>query len=337
MPVEPSATGALATSARERDAADAGATSAVVEPAGPALRARFGIVHYLNSWPLAWTFLRRQGPAWAEPVYLPPSRVADGLASGDLEVGLVPSAELQRIPGLAVVPGLCIASQHEVKSVLLVSQVPPERIRRVALDESSRTSAVLVQLLLAERHGVRPEVAPFRPELEAMLATADAALLIGDPALRVDRRGLHVVDLAAEWRALTGLPFVFAVWAVAKDVERELAAREIVPLLERSLAAAEARARRARLHGRGGARPAGRRGAHLPDAALELPARRRRARLARRVLPPRPPPRAPARAAAAAVGGRCRALRRSPAGAGSACRGARCAPRTSPRRRARCR
>jgi chorismate dehydratase len=98
---------------------------------------------------------------------------------------------------------------------------------------------VLVQLLLAERHGVRPEVAPFRPELEAMLATADAALLIGDPALRVDRRGLHVVDLAAEWRALTGLPFVFAVWAVAKDVERELAAREIVPLLERSLAAAE--------------------------------------------------------------------------------------------------
>ena len=90
---------------------------------------------------------------------------------------------------------------------------------------------MLVQLLLAERFGVRPEVAPFRPDLAAMLATADAALLIGDPALRVDRRGLHVVDLAAEWRALTGLPFVFAVWAVAPGVEQAVAERQIVPLL----------------------------------------------------------------------------------------------------------
>jgi chorismate dehydratase len=206
--------------------------------AGQALRARFGIVHYLNSWPLAWSFLASRSPAWAEPVYLPPSAVADGLAAGTLEVGLVPSAELQRIPGLGVVPGLCIASQHEVRSVLLVSQVPPERIRRVALDESSRTSAVLVQLLLAERYGVRPEVAPFRPELPAMLATADAALLIGDPALRVDRDAYRVVDLAAEWRALTGLPFVFAVWAVSPGVAAPRAG-EIAALLTQSLADAE--------------------------------------------------------------------------------------------------
>ena len=131
----------------------------------------------------------------------------------------MPSVELQRIPGLAVVPGLCIASQHEVRSVLLVSRVPPGRIRRVALDESSRTSAVLVRLLLAERHGVHPEAVPFRPDLDAMLAEADAALLIGDPALRVPRERYEVVDLAAEWRTLTGLPFVFAVWAVAPGVE----------------------------------------------------------------------------------------------------------------------
>ena len=212
----------------------------VLETPDTALRVRFGIVHYLNSWPLAWSFLRGVGPGWAEAVYLPPARVADGLAVGELEVGLVPSAELQRIPGLSVVPGLCIASQQEVKSVLLVSRVPPEQIRRVALDESSRTSAVLVQVLLAERYGLRPEVAPFRPDLEAMLATADAALLIGDPALRVERAGLHVVDLAAEWRALTGLPFVFAVWAVSPDVEAEVAANEVAPLLAASLAAAEA-------------------------------------------------------------------------------------------------
>jgi len=225
---------------RAAAAAGADAPATAVEGPATALRVRFGIVHYLNSWPLAWSFLRAEAPRWAEPVYLPPARVADGLAAGELEVGLVPSAELQRIAGLSVVPGLCIASQHEVKSVLLVSKVPPARIGRVALDESSRTSAVLVQLLLAERYGVRPDVAPFRPDLEAMLATADAALLIGDPALRVDRAGLHVVDLAAEWRALTGLPFVFAVWAVGPDVDPEVAAEEVAPLLAGSLAAAEA-------------------------------------------------------------------------------------------------
>jgi chorismate dehydratase len=202
-------------------------------------RLRVGIVHYLNSWPLAWSFLAGAAPRGTQAIYLPPAGVADGLAAGELDVGLIPSAELQRVPGLAVVPGLCIASQHEVRSVLLVSRVPPREIRSVALDESSRTSAVLVQLLLAERHGVRPEVAPFRPDLPAMLDTADAALLIGDPALRVDRRGLHVVDLAAEWRSLTGLPFVFAVWATAAGVESRAAAAGMPALFAASLAAAE--------------------------------------------------------------------------------------------------
>jgi chorismate dehydratase len=208
---------------------------------------RVGIVQYLNAWPLAWSFLSGQAPAELQPHYLPPSRVADALASGELEVGLVPSAELQRIPDLRVVPGLCIASQHEVRSVLLVSRLPLRAIRRVALDESSRTSAVLVRLLLAERFGVRPEAVAARPDLEAMLADADAALLIGDPALRVPRERFHVVDLAAEWRALTGLPFVFAVWAVVPGVEERglagwlaasLAAgqRELPAMVERAVA-----------------------------------------------------------------------------------------------------
>jgi chorismate dehydratase len=196
-----------------RRAADGGASRLEA----PALRV--GIVQYLNAWPLAWSFLSGRSPAALAPLYLPPAGVADGLAEGALDVGLIPSAELQRIPGLRVVPGLCIASQHEVKSVLLVSRVPPAALRRVALDESSRTSAVLVRVLLAERWGVRPEVVPSRPDLDAMLTVADAALLIGDPALRVPRQRFHVVDLAAEWRALTGLPFVFAVWAVAPGVE----------------------------------------------------------------------------------------------------------------------
>jgi chorismate dehydratase len=194
-------------------------SDAAASPLVLAAPLRVGIVQYLNAWPLAWRFLSGQAPAELAPLYLPPARVADGLAAAELEVGLIPSAELQRIPDLRVVPGLCIASQHEVRSVLLVSRVAPGEIRRVALDESSRTSAVLVRVLLAERWGVEPEAVPFRPDLDAMLASADAALLIGDPALRVDRHRHHVVDLAAEWRALTGLPFVFAVWAVSAGVE----------------------------------------------------------------------------------------------------------------------
>jgi chorismate dehydratase len=149
---------------------------------------------------------------------LPPSRIADLMAAGELDVGLLPSAELQRIPGLAVIPGLCIAARHEARSVLLVSTVPLGKVRRLALDVSSRTSAVLVQVLLTERWGVRPEVVPADPDLEAMLTHSDAALLIGDPALAVDRERFDVVDLAAEWRDLTGLPFVFAVWAAAPGV-----------------------------------------------------------------------------------------------------------------------
>jgi chorismate dehydratase len=231
MPADPPDTRILAP--------EGAATAPPGDPAVAAARLRVGIVHYLNSWPLAWSFLAGPVPVGTEAIYLSPSRVADGLAAGELDVGLIPAAELQRIPGLSVVPGLCIASQHEVKSVLLVSRVPPAEIRTVALDESSRTSAVLVQLLLAERHGVRPEVAPFRPDLPAMLATADAALLIGDPALRVDRTGLHVVDLAAEWRSLTGLPFVFAVWATAAGVEHGAAATGLPALFAGSLAVAE--------------------------------------------------------------------------------------------------
>jgi chorismate dehydratase len=143
----------------------------------------------------------------------------------------VPSIELARIPGLEVVPGLAIAATHEVRSVLLVSKVPVGEIRRVALDENSRTSAALVRILLAERYGLRPETAPAAPRLEAMLERADAALVIGDPALRVERDRYVVLDLAGEWLELTGLPFVFAVWAV----RRERASRELDALLAESL------------------------------------------------------------------------------------------------------
>jgi len=180
---------------------------------------RVGIVNFLNSKPLAWGFLKGHHADLFAPTYHPPAMVARMLGQGSLDVGLIPSIEVQRIPQLRILPDMCIAAQHEVRSVLLVSRCPPEEIRRVALDQNSRTSVALLRLLLRDRWGVDPEYLHDRPDPERMLAEADAALLIGDPALKVDRDRYLVHDLAGEWYALTGLPFVFAVWAVRPEVE----------------------------------------------------------------------------------------------------------------------
>ncbi len=180
---------------------------------------RVGIVNYLNSKPLAWGFLKGHHADLFAPSYHPPAMVARLLGQGSLDVGLIPSIEVQRIPNLRVMPDMCIAARHEVRSVILVSRGPVEEIRRVALDQNSRTSATLVRLLLRERYGLDPEYVHERPDPERMLGEADAALIIGDPALRVDRERYRIVDLAAEWNELTGLPFVFAVWAVRPEVD----------------------------------------------------------------------------------------------------------------------
>lgn len=180
---------------------------------------RVGIVNFLNSKPLAWGFLKGHHADLFAPSYHPPSLVARMLGQGNLDIGLIPSIEVQRIPGLRVLPDLCVASDHEVRSVLMISRVPVEEIRKVALDHNSRTSAALLRILLKERYGLNPEYLHERPDPERMLSEADAALVIGDPALKVDRDRYRVLDLAAEWNALTGLPFTFAVWAVRPEVE----------------------------------------------------------------------------------------------------------------------
>jgi chorismate dehydratase len=191
---------------------------------------RVGIVDYLNSWPLAWGFLSG-GVDGFEPSYHAPARVAELLAAGEIDVGLVPSIEVQRLAGARVVPGLCVASTHEVRSVLLVAKRPFEEVRTVALDENSRTSAALVRIVLGDLYGVDVEATTRAPRLEAMLATADAALIIGDPALAVDRCRYRILDLAAAWWRLTGRPFVFAVWAVRAGAP----AAGVRPALEASL------------------------------------------------------------------------------------------------------
>ncbi len=181
-------------------------------------KVRVGIVDYLNSKPPAWDFLCGRLDERYQAVYRPPARVAEMLAAGEVDVGLIPTIEYQRIPDLEIVPAACVAARDAVRSVLLVSKVPYGEIRRLALDHNSRTSVALVTILLKERYGVEPETFPAAPWLDEMLGTADAALVIGDPALRISTAEEGVLDLASEWRRHTGRPFVFAFWAARRGV-----------------------------------------------------------------------------------------------------------------------
>ena len=199
---------------------------------------RIGAVGYLNARPLTWA-LDRDPARWAIRYDLP-AVCAALLQAGEVDLGLTPSIEYLHDPRYRFVPGIGIGARGPVTSVAIFSTRPMADVRSIALDTSSRTSVALTRVLCHDWFKIAPAFVPQGPSLEAMTATKDAALLIGDPALRVDRTGLHVIDLAAEWRALTGLPFVFAVWAVGPDVEPAVAAREVAPLLAASLAAAEA-------------------------------------------------------------------------------------------------
>jgi chorismate dehydratase len=201
---------------------------------------RVGIVHYVNSRPLSRGLLAAGADDPFRCELLAPAVIAERLRAGTLDVGLVPSVELARIPGLEVLPGLAIAATHEVRSVLLVSRVPVGEIESVALDENSRTSAALVRILLAERYGLEPDYRPAAADLDAMLATADAALIIGDPALAVPRERYVVLDLAGEWLELTGLPFVFAVWAARGEIAGEVPVERFLASFETGLAQLDA-------------------------------------------------------------------------------------------------
>jgi chorismate dehydratase len=140
-----------------------------------------------------------------------PSGCANAIAKRQADVGIVPSIEYQRLDGIVILPGMSIASKHEVKSVLLLSKMPLDKVQTVALDESSRTSAALVRILMHKFYQQPVSFSPAAPDPSEMLKWADAALLIGDPALAYSGTA-DVYDLAREWRKFTGLPFVFAVW-----------------------------------------------------------------------------------------------------------------------------
>src|SRR6476661_1331478 len=147
-----------------------------------------------------------------------PAGCADQLASGAADIGIVPSFELTR-QELEILPGAGIACHGAVRSILLISTRPAAEIRTLAADTSSRTSVQLARVILERRYGAEPRQIPHPPDLEAMLRVADAALIIGDPALRISLDvPYHVYDLGAEWVEMTGLPMVFAVWAGRKAV-----------------------------------------------------------------------------------------------------------------------
>lgn len=193
---------------------------------------KISIVQYLNSVPLAWGILEGAQKEAFDSVLSTPAECAEQLSRGAVDIGLIPSIEFQRIKGTRIVPGPAVASTHRVRSVILVSVVPLWKVKTVAYDKGSRTSVALSQIIFKEFYHIRPDFRPAAPDLANMLAQSDAALIIGDralkfveeneqpdaehqkPLLRQGAEPLQVFDLAERWRFLTGLPFVFAFWAV---------------------------------------------------------------------------------------------------------------------------
>jgi chorismate dehydratase len=179
---------------------------------------RVGAVSYLNTRPLVWRFneLAPQG----ELILDYPSRLADALADGTLDVALIPSVEFFHNPSYTIVSDACIACRGPVMSVKLFSRVPLDSIRSLALDEGSRTSVALVQILLQERFGLRPQLQPLPLGSSPQESTADAVLLIGDRAIHAPGGPFAAVwDLGEEWTRWSGLPFVFAMWVARAGVD----------------------------------------------------------------------------------------------------------------------
>lgn len=211
-------------------------------------RLRVAAIRFLNPAPLMWDFehpplddelARRYQVDW-----MLPAECADRLASGTADIGLVPIASLAVTPGLRILPGCTIASKHRVRSLLLVRRAhqPLDKLRTIAADTASRTTIAHAGILFHHWGNAAVAFLPMPGNLDRMLDRADAAIVIGDPALlaleeranREERSGEELVyhDLAEEWRSLTGLPFVSAVWGAAarpgasawgKDLEEQVA------------------------------------------------------------------------------------------------------------------
>jgi chorismate dehydratase len=205
---------------------------------------RISIVEYLNTAPLVWGFAEGPLEGKYDLSFTLPSQCAEALGRGDADVAIIPAIEYQRIEGLVAVPEIAIAAKGEVRSILVVAKKPIEMAKRVALDTSSRSSVALVRLLAQDYWKIRPEFVDLPPDASEMLQQADAALVIGDPALRISLKmdalsgkapsgeqccqgdpddmpvpgfeAVWVYDIAHQWREMTGKPCVLAIWAARR-------------------------------------------------------------------------------------------------------------------------
>ena len=217
---------------------------------------RISIVEFLNTAPLVWGFTDGPLQSRYDLSFTVPSLCAEALRSGQADVAIIPAIEYQRMDGMVVLPEMAVAAKHEVRSILVLARKPIEQAKRIALDTNSLSSVALTRLLCKGLWRIAPEFIDAAPDASAMLAEADAALLIGDPALRIrlkvdalmakvpDAKGccgsdlasdkddipvpgvdtLFVYDVADEWRQMTGKPCVLAIWVG----RRELITPEVV-------------------------------------------------------------------------------------------------------------
>lgn len=189
-------------------------------PASRSGRPRVSALSYLNTVPLVWGLRHGQQRDLFDLLFALPSQCAADVVRGDAEIGLLPVIEIHR-NGLDWLPETGIACRGAVRSILFVSKVEPARVGTLAADMGSRTSVMLSRIWLAERFGAEPRIHSAPPDLPRMLAEADAALVIGDAALRLDpaaaAREYFVADLGTQWAALTGLPMVFALWSGRRE------------------------------------------------------------------------------------------------------------------------
>lgn len=190
-------------------------------------RPRLGHIQFINCLPLYYGMVKNDVLLDVDLVRADPADLATELLDGTLDLAPIPAIEYARhASDFVLLPDIAISSDGEVQSILLVSKVPAENLngRAVALAANSRTSQVLARILLEKRWGVDCDYTEMPPDLPAMLRDADAALLIGDEAIRTywePPADLHVYDLGREWKAWTGLPMVYAVWALRRDFADE--------------------------------------------------------------------------------------------------------------------
>jgi chorismate dehydratase len=205
---------------------------------------RISIVEFLNTAPLVWGFTDGPLAGRYDLSFAVPSQCAEDLHAGRVDVGIIPAVEYQRMENVVALPGMAVAAKNEVRSLIVISKVPIEMAQTFALDTNSRSTVALVRLLCGKHWNITPEFIDSAPDPDKMLAHADAALIIGDPALalrlRVDAlitkepqgagccgrdadeqlikgvQTLFIYDVAQQWREMTGLPCVLAIWVARR-------------------------------------------------------------------------------------------------------------------------